>query len=189
MTRIACLGVLVASLCGCGGGESARTLPTVPVGGTVTYMGQPVADATVIFAPIQSGEDSFAATARTDANGKYELSTGFGPSTEVEGAVAGDYTVTIIKVKQAAPVATGGGSPNPADIAQQMGAANRDRTAPSSAPRMGSMGRPSSSAATPELTQEDSEIPVAYSSAKTTPLTKVTVPDGTYDFNLDGASK
>lgn len=58
------------------------------VTGVVTIDGNPVADATVSFYPAQGR----ASTARTDENGKYELSF----SRQKKGAVLGEHKVTII---------------------------------------------------------------------------------------------
>jgi hypothetical protein len=84
----------VVLLVGCGG--RAGQEPTASAGGVVTYNGQPVPGATVIFGPT-SGQ-SQGATAVTDAAGRFKLST-YG---EHDGAIAGTYSVTIIKRETAA---------------------------------------------------------------------------------------
>ena len=61
-----------------------------PAGGKVTYKGQPVEGATVTFRP--SGQTA-SAVAMTNADGTFQLRA----FPEAEGAVAGDYTVTVVK--------------------------------------------------------------------------------------------
>jgi hypothetical protein len=73
-------------LAGCSGSKGPATSP---VTGTVTYKGQAVDGATVVFTPT-SGRP---ATAITDAQGKYQLTT----FAEKDGAVPGDYKVTVSK--------------------------------------------------------------------------------------------
>jgi len=76
---------VVAVLLGCG--EPAGE--TAPVSGVVTYKGAPVEGATVAFHP-RMGQ---MATGKTDASGKFTLST-YNPS---DGAPPGQCTVTISK--------------------------------------------------------------------------------------------
>jgi hypothetical protein len=64
----------------------------VPVSGTLFRMGQPVAEATVIFEPLGSTP---AATGTTDANGQFRLTT-FDID---DGAVPGEYKVAVRKVQ------------------------------------------------------------------------------------------
>ena len=85
--RIVPVLCLVSLSAGCSG---SNTPATAKVAGLVTYRGSPVDAATVIFAPAAGGRP---ATAITDAQGRYELST-FG---EKDGAVPGAYNATVIK--------------------------------------------------------------------------------------------
>ena len=62
---------------------------TVAVGGVITLDGEPVAGATLTFAPRGSGGK--AATARTDGNGSYSLTT----FASADGAAPGTYAVVI----------------------------------------------------------------------------------------------
>jgi hypothetical protein len=78
------LGCLTG-IAGCGSGLP----PVAPVKGTVTWKGQPVAGASVMFMP-GAGRP---ATGTTDAEGHYRLSA-FG---ETNGAMLGQYKVTITK--------------------------------------------------------------------------------------------
>ena len=89
-------GLLVLLTClGCG----SKLPATKPVTGTVTYLGQPVEGATVMFGrdsrDIAKGE---LAIGKTDAQGRFALSTHFGSETDAKGVVAGDYAVTISKL-------------------------------------------------------------------------------------------
>lgn len=85
-------GVLVCSLLiglvvGCGGGP-----PPIPASGTITFEGEPVADASVLFTPTGSGvEARLPATGKTDAQGKFKLTT----KTPGDGAIPGDYVVSV----------------------------------------------------------------------------------------------
>jgi hypothetical protein len=82
-------GVVVASLAllvgGCSG--SVGTAPTSPAAGVVSLGGQPVADVNVTFTPTAGRS----ATGRTDAQGRFALST----FAEGDGAVPGSHRVTL----------------------------------------------------------------------------------------------
>lgn len=84
-------GLSVGLLAGCGGG--AGRPPTYPVEGTVTFEGKPLADATVTFRPAGTDSGQQPANGKTDASGRYQLTT-FSAS---DGAMAGSYRVTIMK--------------------------------------------------------------------------------------------
>ena len=64
---------------------------TYAVTGTVTYLGEPVEGATVVFVPATKGAASAAGV--TDAEGYYELTT----YTAGDGAQAGKYLVKVTK--------------------------------------------------------------------------------------------
>lgn len=89
MSRSWCIGALASLICiaGCSGSKGPATSP---VTGTVTYNGLPVESATVVFAPPSGGRP---ATAISDAQGKYALST-FGNQ---DGAIPGEYKVSVTK--------------------------------------------------------------------------------------------
>jgi hypothetical protein len=65
----------------------------------VTYKGQPVAGAEVAFLPVGDDATLSAASATTDANGRYALRTFFSAGDEVAGARPGEYRVTITKTE------------------------------------------------------------------------------------------
>lgn len=79
---------------GCGSSTNPNRPAVHPVVGVVTYQQQPVEGATVLF---HAQGDTPAATAVTDARGRYRLRT-FDPA---DGAVAGSYKVTISKYQLA----------------------------------------------------------------------------------------
>jgi hypothetical protein len=90
--------IAVGLLAGCGGGEDKWTQERpkpVPAGGTVLYKNEPVEGATVTFVPTGTAQ---AAIGQTDASGKFQLQT-YQPG---DGAVPGDYKVTVRKVEVAA---------------------------------------------------------------------------------------
>lgn len=84
------LVVLVFAL-GCGGGEVVNRPDTYVATGIVTYSGAPLAGASVTFRPKVKGGKG--AVAITNENGEFELMT----FETGDGALAGDYTVTVIK--------------------------------------------------------------------------------------------
>ncbi len=80
---------------GCGGSSSDRWTEnrpkTIPASGVVTLQGRPVEGASVSFVPADRA--GTAAFALTDAEGRFDLNT----FSEKDGAVAGQYTVTVTK--------------------------------------------------------------------------------------------
>lgn len=93
------VGLLAATLSGCGGSSDAGRVPVYPASGTVTLFGSPLAGATVAFAPIDGQPTAFG---NTDSAGNFQLTTyDFG-----DGAAAGNFKVVISKH---APAASGGG--------------------------------------------------------------------------------
>ena len=79
----------------CPGCEEPGT-PKVQVSGTVTFKGKPLEGAIVSFTPKAGGQP---ASGTTDSAGKYVLST----ESNADGAVAGDYVVTIAKYDRKEP--------------------------------------------------------------------------------------
>ena len=70
--------------------------PTYPVTGTVTMQGKPVAGAAITFVP--TGNEGEAASAITDSEGKYALTTWQAG----DGARPGEYRVKVSKQEQTA---------------------------------------------------------------------------------------
>lgn len=90
------LTALIFSLAGCGGS------PYVPVTGNVTLDGKAVEGAAVLFIPV--AEHHLPATGKTDANGKFTLKTN-----SADGAMPGDYIVTVTAVKISGVTTEAGG--------------------------------------------------------------------------------
>lgn len=95
MLRLMCVsaGLLLLAGAGC---NSSNFPDPVPVSGKVTYKGKPVEGAQVTF--LSRTETARSASGRTDAEGNYALST-FNTD---DGAIPGEYTVTISKIEQGA---------------------------------------------------------------------------------------
>jgi|GEM_PF-620557 len=77
---------------GCGKSPYAKTYP---VAGSVFYQGKPVAGATVILIP--KSPEVKSAYGETDSTGNFTLNTYMGPSHIPDGAMSGEYWVTITK--------------------------------------------------------------------------------------------
>ncbi|HJT31296.1 MAG TPA: carboxypeptidase-like regulatory domain-containing protein [Pirellulales bacterium] len=84
--------MLAALVCCAGCGEPS---PYVPVHGTVTYQGEPVEGATVVFTG--KGERGRAAADFTDAEGHFELWTYVNSDFTADGAIPDDYDVYLEK--------------------------------------------------------------------------------------------
>lgn len=76
-------------LAGCGTSTDGR-LPTYKVSGSVTYKGQPLADADVI---LQFAEHDKASFGRTNSSGQFTLGT----YENADGALAGEALITVAK--------------------------------------------------------------------------------------------
>lgn len=77
----------LVAFAGCG----ASNPPTFPVSGTVTLDGKPVAGAAILFIPFDGTGQP--ASAQSDANGNYKLTT----FTADDGAMAGNYKIKVTK--------------------------------------------------------------------------------------------
>ena len=86
------LPILCLLLVGCSGSNGDDNRPSrVPVTGSITYKGQPVEGAQVVFSP--KSPDGTAAAGTTDESGRFELTT----FTDNDGAIPGSYNVTVSK--------------------------------------------------------------------------------------------
>ena len=152
-TTIALASTLFLAGCGAGAavGEGVRQ-PVYPVSGKITYNGKSVSDAVVTFSP--RGKQRMA-YARTDSEGKYQLTT----YVENDGAAAGDYQVLVVKDS---PVAAPPVMHNP----------NFDPTKAAEKP-------------TGEAPASRSLLPVKYASLKTTDLKATVKADGPNEIPLD----
>jgi hypothetical protein len=110
MRPFAVLAVWLGCVAGCGSQDAV-----VPVSGTVTFQGAPLAKAWVKFNPIAEGQGSVeagvASYARTDEQGKFELKTIFTP--EQTGAVPGRHRVRIQSVEGGGDSDAGGAINDP----------------------------------------------------------------------------
>lgn len=104
--RLLCATIGLAIAAGCSKGSKERQFDLTPVSGVIMLDGKPLADAEVGFSYLGAPPEGFAgSTARTDAQGRYELQTG-----TKKGAVAGQYRVTVSRL-----MAPGGVTLNPAE--------------------------------------------------------------------------
>jgi hypothetical protein len=91
LTNLPLLFLSICSLCltSCGGG-------LIRTSGVVTLDGDPIRNAAVMFVPVDGGRPS---TGRTDAEGRFELST----IVPGDGTAPGEYTVTITACESLVP--------------------------------------------------------------------------------------
>ena len=85
---------LTVAVTGCfGGSSSPPPPPTIPVVGTVTWNGQPLSNASIIFLPRAetAGQEC---SGITDANGRFELKHPLG----AVGAPPGEYSVVVSRL-------------------------------------------------------------------------------------------
>jgi len=87
---------LMVTLVGCGASHPTLTIVT----GTVTYDGEPLADATVAVMPDGGDGTSKPADGVTDASGQFKLTTTFPDGAIVDGAVEGSYTLRVVKYEK-----------------------------------------------------------------------------------------
>ena len=90
-----CLILAPLTFLGCSGGHG-----TASVSGTVRYKNQPVEGATVIFHAQGESANAKPAQGKTSRGGNFTLSTYFGPTEQVAGAMPGDYKVTVTKIDE-----------------------------------------------------------------------------------------
>lgn len=92
MRRVTCLLLLTVSSAWIGCGGAPRLDGVIAATGVVTYQGQPVENATVVFSPQGAGR---AASGRTDAHGRFQLTT----LVPGDGLMPGKYQVTVVKTE------------------------------------------------------------------------------------------
>lgn len=147
--------VSLVVLAGCG-----KSGPrTYPVTGTVTYQNTPVEGAMVSFSPVDP--EGNAAFGTTDAQGRYTL-TSFEQN---DGAVAGDYTVRVVKY-------------NRAQTTVQL--AERSENTGGDSGEMPADYQPEEATEAPPA---QSVLPDKYAHAHSTPLT-YTVQEGENEYNI-----
>ena len=147
------LALIALTVAGCSGGGDR--LAVSPASGTVTYEGQPVANAQVVF---RSKGSAPAATASTAADGRFRLST----YEEHDGAAPGTYLVTVVKLEGGATT-----DPNaPFDPVADMEAAAKSANQPAPAPAK-------------------SLIPEKYATPSQTPLEFTVQASGNNEFKIE----
>lgn len=85
--------VLLSIAAGCGGGGGPAPPPLVPVSGTVTLDGKPLANASVTFLPVGGTRGARSPYGFTGADGRYELVF----DNEHKGAPEGEFEVLCNK--------------------------------------------------------------------------------------------
>ncbi|MEZ6064555.1 MAG: carboxypeptidase-like regulatory domain-containing protein [Planctomycetaceae bacterium] len=93
------IGAVMTPLAGCGSSSGKPADDVYPVTGRLTLGGKPVEGADLTFFNSAENRTAFG---RTDADGNYQLTT----FTANDGAVAGEYVVTIMKGLPAPTVET-----------------------------------------------------------------------------------
>ena len=83
------------------GCDKGRGLPVHYVEGIVTLDGEPLEEANITFVPKSESNDIEAAAGRTDAKGKYTLTSMNGDPGK--GALAGEYVVLVSKLINLSP--------------------------------------------------------------------------------------
>ena len=99
------VSVILCAFVSSGCGNTQEGPETVPVRGTVTYQGQPLDGANVVFHPTD-GSTTLASQAVTDASGRFELATHVGVGKFKPGIVPGNYAVAITKLDTASVSST-----------------------------------------------------------------------------------
>ena len=83
--------VAICTVLGCG----EKVIKTEYVEGTVRHKGEPVADAVLVFSPVNESEGSLSAHGRTNTEGKYVIQTRGGAIGK--GTTPGEYKVLVSK--------------------------------------------------------------------------------------------
>lgn len=120
---LAAAALMVGGCFGPAGSKYAHQL--VPAGGRISVGGQPLADATVSFVPVEGGAGTVGATAFTAADGRFKAITPL-PNTDVSrcvGLIPGRYRVVLRKL------AMPNGTPVPTDIDESEALARGARNA------------------------------------------------------------
>ena len=159
------LSSLILVFTGCNNPDARFT----KVEGTITYNGEAVEGATVVFSPADSSGES--ASGKTDASGKYTLTTP-GAQNAGTGVVPGAYNVLVTKVHSTS-------TSDPDVLAEQ----RREITYEELQTRLAAKGLTPSTAVQIEHKQL---LPVRYGQPSGTPL-KATVQQGRvskHDFDL-----
>ena len=167
---------------GCSGGEK---LPTVPVIGTVTYNGAPLAGADISFLPKSAEAGARGASGTTDANGQFKMQTFLGGTTTVAGALPGEYQVSIAKrenlTSALAATMSGGGAPDTGKLAEEADT----QSVPPPNSRGGPAGGTGPPPGNPTGMEGKSLIPEKYESPETSGFTATVKSSGNEPFKFE----
>jgi hypothetical protein len=162
MSRLFCV-LLSAPLflfAGCGGDGMAEP---VPVSGKIMYQGKPVQDARVTF-HWTGGPGGRSATGKTDAQGAFQLTT---VSTN-DGAVPGEYLVTVQKIDPAVAQADTSYDPETGEVGADYGRMMMEAAS----------GRP-------KKASNSTGVPPKYASAAESDIRRSIVAGQNNDFTID----
>jgi hypothetical protein len=101
---IIAIGGGCTALVGCGGAEKATHPNVVQAGGVVTHGGTPVEGATVVLMSEESKKAGWVCSGKSDAAGRFAITSVFAPGTDAKGIPVGDYTAVVTKFEFAAAV-------------------------------------------------------------------------------------
>ncbi len=108
--------VSLALLAGCQQGPAMPT--SIPVTGEITYQGEPVEKASVTL--VSSDPKGKNATGLTNDQGVFTLQTYIDPTHSLNGAIAGDYHLTVTKTDEVTMSTTTGKGPAAPPSAEEM---------------------------------------------------------------------
>jgi hypothetical protein len=91
------IGGGIVAVAGCGAAEKVRHPDVVKAGGVVTQNGAPVEGATVAFVSEESKKAGWVFSGKSDAAGKFAITSVFAPGTDARGIPVGDYTAVVTK--------------------------------------------------------------------------------------------
>jgi hypothetical protein len=177
-----CAFVLVAVV-GCGSKPPA--IKTRPVTGTVNLKGQPLANATVAFFPVDSGV-GMSATGETDAQGHFKVQTHAGGTTFVPGAMVGEYKVTVSKTAAGTASASNMLGTDLSKMSDEQ-KKKQQGSAPGDSPLPGIKPGDKGPEGNKESLAVSSIVPEVYTDIKKTTLTASVKEsaENTFTFNLD----
>jgi hypothetical protein len=164
---------LIVGAAGC---DPTPVVKTVHVTGTVKYKGQPVVDADVGF--MNTSATGKSAAGKTDAEGRFTLTTLVAGAKMQDGAMAGDYKVTVAK-----KLAGGAGQmPAPSGDPATMTPEEKQKMMDERAALQQQQQRQNQPADPGKI---ESELPVSYADVKKTELTATVKEGGTNDFPFE----
>ncbi len=85
------------ALAGCGGAQQVPHPDVVQAAGVITQNGAPVEGATVVLMSEESKKAGWVFSGKSDAAGKFAITSVFAPGTDAKGVPVGDYTAVVTK--------------------------------------------------------------------------------------------